>query len=73
MELNADEEGMIGQLHDFRKVFTRRSGRNHHAGLLKLIAVGVVHFITVTMTFADFLAVNFGSQCSGFDRNNLFA
>ena len=52
---------------------TRRSGRNHHAGLLKLIAVGVVHFITVTMTFADFLAVNFGSQCSGFDRNNLFA
>ena len=73
MELNADEEGMIGEFHDFGKIFAGCSSRNHHTGLLELVTVRVVHFITVTMTLADFLTVNFGSQCSGFNRNNLFA
>ena len=73
MELNTEEERMIGELHHFRQIFRRRTSRNHHAIVLKLRNISVVDFVTMTMTFANRVAVDLMSQRAGLDGNCLAA
>src|SRR5207237_8109902 len=61
VKLYADEPRVIRNLHDLRQSPVRRPTRNDESVLGKLARVAGVHFVAMTVAFADFRAsVNFG-------------
>ena len=53
VELNRNEERMVGDFHDFAKSPIRRCSDKTQAGFFKLIAIVLIELVTVAVAFVD--------------------
>ena len=55
VELDTDKKRVVPELHGFDQHIVRRDTADDQALLLKLVAVSIIEFITMTVAFADVL------------------
>src|SRR5699024_1396846 len=73
MKLHAQEPGMMGQFHNFRQLFIRRTSTNYEPSLFETWHINIIHLITMTMALVDSIPINIMGQSALFHRAALCA